>query len=304
MEADGVSQLAAELSLGRTMATEHPFVRAFRRNVWWGISLAALLATLTLLAAIFWFVLSRGIPGLHPSIFVTVTTGTSGGLANAIVGTFMLVISGLIMVIVVGVGTGIWLAEYAGGNARAFVRLLVDVLAGVPSIVVGYFGYVLLVKIFGWGFSLLGGSIALMIIMLPYVVRGTDLALEAVPLELREGAFALGATETTVLRTIAWPYAVPGVLTMLLLASGIALGETAPLIYTAGWSNYMPTAQLTHSPLAYLTYVIWTFISQPFAESHALAYAAASILILLIAVTNVAARAYFDSLARKQRGEV
>jgi phosphate transport system permease protein len=277
--------------------------RDVRRNVWWGVSVALLCGALVLLSAIFYFVFSRALPALRPSVLVTVTSGISGGLANAIVGTLMLVALAVVVVAIIGIGTGAWLAEYARRTPRAFVRLLVDVLAGVPSIVVGYFGYVLLVKQLGWQFSLTGGAIALTIIMLPYVVRGTDLALEAVPKELREGAFALGATETTVLRTIAWPYALPGILTMLLLATGIALGETAPLIYTAGWSNYMPSAALIHAPVPYLTYVIWTFIGEPFAASHALAYAAASILMLMILVTNVLARAFFDRLARKQRGE-
>lgn len=298
-----MSNVIVEAEAEAPMAAESYLVRSLRRNVWWGVSVAALCLSLTLLAAIFWFVLSQGITALRPSLFYTVTSGVAGGLENAIVGTLMLVTAALIMVTIIGVGTGIWLAEYAAGAPRALVRLLTDVLAGVPSIVVGYFGYVLLVKMAGWQFSLAGGSIALLIIMLPYVVRGTDLALEAVPRALREGAFALGATETTVLRTIALPYALPGVLTMLVLAAGIALGETAPLIYTAGWSNFMPTAQLIHSPVAYLTYVIWTFISQPFAASHALAYAAATVLMLMIVTTNLVARSYFDRLAKKQRGE-
>lgn len=279
------------------------WLRAVRHNAWWGVSVAALCATLTLLAAIFWFVLVRGLPALRPQLFVTVTSGISGGLENAIAGTVMLVLVALVMVTFVGFGTGIWLTQYAGEGARAFVRLLTDVLAGVPSVVVGYFGYVALVKGLGWGFSLAGGALALTIIMLPYVVRGTDLALESVPRELLDGAFALGATRSQVLRTVSWPYALPGILTMLLLAAGIALGETAPLIYTAGWSNYMPTFQLTHAPIAYLTYVIWTFISQPFAESHALAYAAAATLMIMIVVTNVVARAVLDRMAARQRGE-
>jgi phosphate transport system permease protein len=273
-----------------------------RRNIGWGISVLALCGALSILVAIFSFVLARGLPALRPKVFTTVTSGIAGGLENAILGTLMLVALGVLMVAVIGFGTGIWLSSYASPKPREFVRLLTDVLAGVPSIVVGYFGYILLVKIAGWQFSLAGGAIALTMIMLPYVVRGTDLALESVPRELREGGFALGATYTTVLLTISWPYALPSVLTMLLLATGIALGETAPLIYTAGWSNYMPTWQLTHAPVPYLTYVIWTFISQPFAQSHALAYAAAAILMLMIVVTNVLARSWLESLARKQHG--
>lgn len=274
-----------------------------QRNYWWVISVLALAAALCVLIAIFWFVLSQGLPALTFKTFTTVTSGVAGGLANAITGTLMLVSFGILLVAIVGFGTGIWLAEYSGPKFGTAIRFCTDVLAGVPSIVVGYFGYVGLVKWAGWQFSWTGGAIALAVIMLPYVVRGTDLALSSVPRELREGGFALGATNTTVLLTIAWPYAFPGILTMLLLATGIALGETAPLIYTAGWSNYMPSGALTHEPVAYLTYVIWAFISQPFAASHALAYAAASLLMLLILGTNVIARSWLNELARRQRGE-
>lgn len=296
-----MSDMALAVTKARKGSQSRFFV-ALRRNVGWGVSVLALCGALAILAAIFWFVLSRGLPALRPQVFTTVTSGIAGGLENAIFGTLMLVALGVFMVAVIGFGTGIWLSSYASPKPRALVRLLTDVLAGVPSIVVGYFGYILLVKIAGWQFSLAGGAIALMIIMLPYVVRGTDLALEAVPRELREGGFALGATYTTVLLTISWPYALPSVLTMLLLATGIALGETAPLIYTAGWSNYMPTWQLTHAPVPYLTYVIWTFISQPFEQSHQLAYAAAAILMLMIVVTNVVARSWLESMARRQHG--
>ncbi|HEY1729532.1 MAG TPA: phosphate ABC transporter permease PstA [Candidatus Baltobacteraceae bacterium] len=297
-----ISGSPVQTSAARSM-TRGSVLVTIRRNIGWGVSLLALASALAILLAIFWFVLSRGLPALKPTLFTTVTSGISGGLENAILGTLMLVVFAVFIVAIIGFGTGIWLSSYASEKPRALVRLLTDVLAGVPSVVVGYFGYILLVKIAGWQFSLAGGAIALTIIMLPYVVRGTDLALENVPRELREGGFALGATYTTVLMTVSWPYALPSVLTMLLLATGIALGETAPLIYTAGWSNYLPTAHLTHSPVPYLTYVIWTFISQPFAESHALAFAAAALLMLMIVVTNVFARSWLESLARKQRGE-
>jgi phosphate transport system permease protein len=299
-----MSEMAIPASEARGQSmTRSSVLIGIRRNVGWVVSAIALLAALTILLAIFWFVLSQGVPALNLKVLTTVTSGISGGLANAIVGTLMLVVFGVFMVAVIGFGTGVWLSNYASPRPQAFVRLLTDVLAGVPSVVVGYFGYILLVKMAGWQFSLAGGAIALMIIMLPYVVRGTDLALEAVPRELREGAFGMGATYTQVLMTVSWPYALPGIFTMLLLATGIALGETAPLIYTAGWSNYYPSAHLTHSPVPYLTYVIWTFISQPFAESHALAYAAAAILMIMILITNVFARSYLETLAKKQRGE-
>jgi phosphate transport system permease protein len=268
----------------------------------WGLSLLSLIGVIALLFSIFAFVAVKGFPALKPELFFTVTHGIAGGLLNAILGTFMLVGLGLVIVIVVGIGTALWTAEFAPPWGVRGVRFMIDVLSGVPSIVVGYFLYVALVEMLGWGFSLIAGALALAIFMLPYVVRGADLALSGVPGELREGAYALGARQATVVFSIAFPYAVPGMLTGLLVATGIGLGETAPLIYTAGWSNYLPTLQLTHSPVGYLTYVVWTYISQPFPEAHALAYAAAALLMILVFATNLLARSFVEYKFSRNRG--
>ncbi len=269
-------------------------------RAWWGSSILALLGVIGVLLFIFLFVMLQGLPAFRPSLFFTVTNGIAGGLANAITGTLLLVVLALIMVVVVGIGTAAWTVEFASPRARTLMRFCIDVLTGVPSIVVGYFLYVALVEGLGWGFSLLAGAFALAIIMLPYVVRSADLALSAVPTELREGAFALGSRDATVFLQIALPWAAPGILTGLLVSTGIALGETAPLIYTAGWSNYMPSLAPTHSPVGYLTYVVWTFISQPFAKSHQLAYAAAALLMLFIFTTNLVSRTALDAWAGKR----
>jgi phosphate transport system permease protein len=265
----------------------------------WAASLLSLLLAIGVLFSIFGFVLIRGLPAIHPSVFTLTTNGTSGGLANAILGTLELVVGGVALVILVGIGTGVWLAEYAPPPLASTVRFLADVLAGVPSIVIGYFGYVLCVVDLGWGFSLAAGSLALALVMLPYVIRGTDLALGSVPRNLREAAYALGARSRVVLFSVSMSYALPGILTGLLLSTSIALGETAPLIYTAGWSNYLPSLAPIHSPVGYLTYVVWSFISQPFEEAHALAYAAAALLMLMIFLVNIVARSVLDSYARR-----
>ncbi len=272
-------------------------------RLWWSASAAALLLVLAVLAAIFGFVFIKGIPALRdPAIFVTVTSGVAGGLANAIVGTIMLVAGGVLLVTVIGIGTALWVTEFAPAGARRLLRFVIDVLAGVPSIVVGYFLYVALVVGAGWGFSLAAGAIALAIIMLPYVVRAADLALSGVPRGLREAAFALGARPVTVAFSIALPWALPGILTGILVATGIGLGETAPLIYTAGWSNFMPRLAFTHAPVAYLTYVVWSFINMPFERSHALAYAAAALLMIAIFVLNLVSRTAVDYWVRRTRG--
>ncbi len=270
-------------------------------RAWWSASVLALLAVVGVLLFIFFFVVAQGAPAFRPALFTTVTNGIAGGLANAIAGTLLLVVFGVVLVAVVGFGTAAWTVEFATPRQRTLIRFCMDVLAGVPSIVVGYFLYVALVEDLGWGFSLVAGALALAIIMLPYVVRSADLALSAVPRELREAAVALGSREATVFFRVAFPWASPGILTGLLVATGIALGETAPLIYTAGWSNYMPTLAPTHSPVGYLTYVVWTFISQPFAQSHQLAYAAAALLMLFIFITNLVSRTALEAWGAQRR---
>ncbi|MGH7212127.1 MAG: PstA family ABC transporter permease, partial [Acetobacteraceae bacterium] len=169
-------------------------------------------------------------------------------------------------------------------------RFLSDVLVGMPSIVLGYFGYITMVQDLGWGFSVAAASIVLALISLPYICRTTELALAQVPNELREAAYALGAGDARVLFRISLPVALPGVLTGILLALAISVGETAPLLYTAGWSNYLWNGQLTHAPIGYLTYAIWTFINEPFASANALAYAAALLVTLFVLLINIASR--------------
>ena len=261
----------------------------------------AMFLAIGVLFFIFIFVLGRGLPALKPAVFVTLTNGVAGGLANAITGTLLLVAFGVVLVMIVGISTALWTVEFANPSQRYVVRFSIDVLAGVPSIVVGYFLYVALVEDLGWGFSLVAGAFSLAIIMLPYVVRSADLALSAVPTHIREGATALGARPATVLLTVSMPWAAPGILTGVLVATGIALGETAPLIYTAGWSNYMPSLAPTHSPVGYLTYVVWSFISQPFTQAHELAYAAAALLMIFIFATNLISRVALESWTAKHR---
>ncbi|HZT12527.1 MAG TPA: phosphate ABC transporter permease PstA [Candidatus Baltobacteraceae bacterium] len=277
-----------------------PVLTRHLSNAWWIASVLALLLAIGVMGFIFIFVLMRGLPALKPSVFVTVTNGIAGGLANAIAGTLLLVVLGVILVMIVGISTAMWIVEFAQPRTRAFVRFCIDILAGVPSIVVGYFLYVALVEDLGWGFSLVAGGFSLAIIMLPYVVRSADLSLTAVPVNVREAATALGARPATVLLTVSMPWAAPGILTGVLVATGIALGETAPLIYTAGWSNYMPSLAPTHSPVGYLTYVVWSFISQPFSEAHQLAYAAAALLMIFIFATNLISRVALEAWSAKR----
>lgn len=243
------------------------------------------------LADILYVVALRGLPALSLQTLITPTTGVAGGLANAITGTILIVAAALVIAFPIGVFGALFTSELAPPRLAAWIRSSAEILTGVPSIVLGYFGYLTMVVACGWGFSLLAAALTLMIMMVPYIMRSSDIAMQKVPAELRHASVSLGATnEATALRVVLRS-AIPGVTTGTMLAVGIALGETAPLIYTAGFSNYMPTTKLFHAPVGYLTYVIWTYINEPFASAHALAYAAAFVLIVMVLCFNAIGRA-------------
>lgn len=235
-------------------------------------------------------VLIRGLSALTPKVFTEVTQGTGGGLLNAIQGTLAIGIGSMLLAVPFGVAAGLYAAQFSHTVFAGTIRFLADVLVGVPSIVLGYFGYITMVEGLGWNFSLAAACITIAILCLPYICRTTELALGQVPAAMQEAAYALGAGDGRVAWRISLPMAMPGILTGILLAFAISIGETAPLLYTAGWSSYLWNGQLTHSPVGYLTYAIWAFINEPFAEANALAYAAAFLVTFLVLLISVGAR--------------
>lgn len=263
--------------------------RLFNGAGWVLVTLAFLIlgaAMLSILVMVF----ARGAHALNFKIFTTSTAGMTGGLLNAIVGTTAMSFGGILVAIPPGIAAGIYLSEFRRGYLAPVLRFLSDVLVGVPSIVVGYFAYVTMVVDLGWHFSAAAAAIALAIISLPYITRTTEVALRAVPNTLREAGLGLGVNTGTVIMRICLPMAAPGILTGILLALSISVGETAPLIYTAGWSDYLWSGHLTNEPVGYLTYVIWTAITEPYEGAHALAYAAAFLVTIFVLLISVATR--------------
>ncbi|HQT45869.1 MAG TPA: phosphate ABC transporter permease PstA [Acidocella sp.] len=256
----------------------------------WGVCGIALLLVIGPLLDIVGTVAFNGLSAFSVKLFTTVSNGTGGGLLNAIEGTVVISLGAMLIAAPIGVGAGIYLSEYGNNKLGGVIRFLSDVLTGTPSIVLGYFSYIVFVTSLGWGFSTLAAAITIAILIVPYLARITEIALRQVPNTMREAGFALGATEPTVVFKIILPGAVSGVVTGALLALAISVGETAPLIYTAGWSNFVWNGKLTHSPIGFLTYVIWTFIDQPNAQSHALAFAAAFIVMLVVLAINIGVR--------------
>ncbi|WP_218919032.1 phosphate ABC transporter permease PstA [Thiomonas intermedia] len=259
------------------------------------LCVAAFAIVVVPLADILWMTLVKGGAAVTPTLFTQVTNGISGGLLNAIEGTLVLSGGALLFAAPIGVLSGVYLSEYGHGRWGGVVRFLADVLTGVPSIVLGYFAYVTLVVGLGWQFSALAGAITLAIMVMPYIARFTELAMRQNPSSLREAAYALGCKEHQVVLRVLLPAARSGVITGVLFALAISVGETAPLIYTAGWSNYLWNGRLTQEPIGYLTYVIWSFINQPFASAHALAYAAAFLVVAMVLAINLVARAFLTS---------
>ena len=244
-------------------------------------------------------VVRKGVAGWRWSVLTTTTTSANGGgLANAIVGTTLIVAGVVVIAGGVGVAGGVYLAEFSGARQGSIVRGASEVLAGVPSIVLGYVGYVALVYHFHWGFSLLAAWIVLSVLCVPYIVKTTEVALRNVPTAYRDGSEALGMPTSYALRRVVLRPALPGIATGLIVAVAIALGETAPLLYTASWSDRFPTTQLTHANVPFLTYPVWTFYNLPSSSAHRLAAEAALILIVMVVVLIVLSRIV---VARTQR---
>lgn len=250
--------------------------------VFWLLAAVALLLILIPLGWLLYDVVKAAVPHWHFSVLTTTTKGVGGGLANAIVGTFVIVVGVGILGTVIGVASGIYVSEFAGKRVASIFRLASETLAGIPSIVLGYAGYAALVIALHLGFSLGAALIVLTLMVVPYIAKSTESALARVPTSYREAAYALGMTKTETLFKVVFKPAVAQIITGIIVALAIALGETAPLLYTAGWSDFYPKLSFSHSPVGYLTYVVWTDYNQPFKSSKLLSSEAAFVLIVMV----------------------
>jgi phosphate transport system permease protein len=260
-----------------------------------------LLALIPLFSVV-WMLLWRGGRHLSAAVFTELPPApleTGGGFGNAILGTLIMIILATLISAPVGILSAVYLSQSEKENRFAqSVRFAAKILTGFPSILAGVFAYGAVVLLTG-GFSAIAGSIALSILMLPTILLTTEEAIRLVPSKMREAAIGMGATQTQTIWMVLLPTALPGILTGLMLAIARGAGETAPLLFTALFSNYWPIRGIHFDPMqptASMAVLIYNFASSPFDNQIELAWAAALVLVLIVLATNIVGQ----SLSRRQ----
>ena len=263
-----------------------------------GLCALAVVVALIPLALILFYVVEQGFSSLNWDFFTKMPKPvgeTGGGMANAILGTLMLMAIASVLAIPVGLIAGVYLSEYGRTAFATLVRFTADVLNGIPSIVIGIFAYGLAVLPVH-RFSALAGGLALGFMMLPIIARTTEELLNLVPASLREGSLALGATRAQAAFGVMVPAALPGIMTGILLAIARIAGETAPLLFTS-FNNRFFTTRLDQ-PIASLTVQVFTYAISPYEDWHRQAWAGALVLVTVVFVFSVLARVVTRRLER------
>lgn len=267
-----------------------------------GLSVLSVIAALIPVGMILFFVIGKGFGAINLDFFTHMPKPvgeTGGGMANAILGSLTMIGMGALFAVPLGVVSGIYLSEFHGTRFASVVRFSADTLNGVPSIVIGVFVYALLVLPVKH-FSAMAGAAALGVMMLPIITRTTEELLRLVPMALREGAYALGATRSRAMFTVVLPAALPGILTGIILALARTAGETAPLLFTSLNNQFWSTTMT--KPMASLTVQVYTYAISPYEDWHRQAWAGALVLVTIVFVASLLARFATRRLERMHTG--
>ncbi|MEM7761211.1 MAG: phosphate ABC transporter permease PstA [Cyanobacteria bacterium P01_A01_bin.40] len=263
-----------------------------------GLIMSSIAGLFTLLAIIPLFIiltylLTKGISSLSASVFTELPPPPlveGGGFGNAIIGTVIMVGIGALISVPLGIMAAIYLSEFNEGKAADWIRFATNVLSGVPSIIVGVFAYSAVVLTFK-NYSAWAGGFALAILMLPIIVRTTDESLKLVPQDVRQASVGVGANQYQTVLQIVLPAALPAIITGITLAVARAAGETAPLLFTALFTQFWPNwDNLLVEPTASLAVLVYNFAIVPFKNQQELAWGAAFILVLLVLTTSIISR--------------
>lgn len=230
------------------------------------------------------YILVRGIPNMKPELFAWQFTSENQSMMPAIINTVLMTLCTLVMAVPVGVFSAIYLAEYSkkGSKIVKIIRMTVETLSGIPSIVYGLFGFLAFVIALRWQYSFISGAITLAIMVLPLIMRTTEEALLAVPDSYREGSYGLGAGKLRTIFKIILPAAMPGILAGVILAVGRIVGETAALIFTAGTTAAVP--ENIFSSTRTLAVHMYCLLSEGLYIDQA--YATAVVLLVMVIIIN------------------
>jgi phosphate transport system permease protein len=259
-----------------------------------GLMLAATAVVIGSLGVILITILLKGLPALNWAILTQAPRGgyylgKEGGILNAILGSACLAGGATVLAFLLSAPVALFLqTDYAGRSRFAeFTRFSLDVLWGIPSIVYGAFGFTIMVMM-GMRASLMGGIIALALLVLPVMARAMDEVVRMVPAELKESSYALGATRLETSLKIVLRQALPGISTAVLLAFGRVIGDAASVLYTAGYTDALPTSLLR--PAASLPLAVFFQLGTPFPKVQERAYAAALVLTIIVLVVSLSSR--------------
>jgi len=253
------------------------------------VVILAVLATLPLFM-ILYFIVKQGAASISWEFLVNLPKPvgeTGGGVANAIVGTVILIITACCMALPLGITTGVFLSENRDSRLAQWVRSGVEIIQGIPSIVMGIVAYVWIVKPMG-GFSAFSGGVALAIMMLPLIIRSTEETLLLTPESIKEASMALGVPYYRTVIKVTVPAGLSGIVTGVLLSVSRIAGETAPLLFTAFGSPYMSTHIM--KPVSSLPLIIYNYAISPYPDWHQLAWSASLLLIAMVLVLNITAK--------------
>jgi phosphate transport system permease protein len=272
------------------------------QNIGFSLLFLCILTTLFFLGAIIYFIAARGTQILSWQFLTDIPRKamTAGGVAPAIVGTFYLTLGAILFALPLGLACAIYLCEYSPKNAVVnIIRISINNLAGVPSVVFGLFGLAVFVKFFGFGVSILSGSLTLGMLILPLIISATQEALLAVPQSIREASLSLGATKWQTIKNIVLPTALPGILTGVILSIGRVAGETAPILFTAATFYTRGYPKSIFSEVMALPYHIYALMTEGTHPEKQTAIAYGCSLIRLFMVLLVSAVAIF--MRQRQR---
>ncbi len=267
--------------------------RQGEEKIFKGLMIISLAFIMIILLGIIGLVVVKGAPALNLSMIIDTPKGgyylgKEGGIANAIVGSIYLAFGASIIAILISLPVALSLQkEYTNKHMASFTRLILDVLWGTPSIVYGAFGFIVMVY-FGLRASLLGGIIVLSLLMLPIMVRSMEEIIRMVPHELKEVSYALGTTKLETTLAVILKQSLPGIITAILLAFGRGIGDAASILFTAGYTDYIPKSLF--DPVASLPLAVFFQISTPMPEVQQRAYASALVLLFIVILVSVFSR--------------